>query len=88
MQGVGFRLTVVDLVNDLATEGVEVAGTVRNASDGSVRLSALGTQEALLELSDRISRRLERNIVVQAPVWSEVSVPTVTGFQIAPDLLT
>lgn len=88
MQGVGFRLTVVDLVNDLATEGVEVAGTVRNASDGSVRLSALGTQEALLELSDRISRRLEPNIVVQAPVWSEVSVPTVTGFQIAPDLLT
>lgn len=83
VQGVGFRFTVVDLA-----AGLEVSGTVRNASDGSVRLIAQGSEQALGELMTRISQRFERNIIMQTPVWAEISAATVTGFRIEPDLLT
>lgn len=81
VQGVGFRITVVELA-----EGLDVVGTVSNASDGSVRLSVEGPQDELLELSSRIRQRFARNIVAESPAWTEIASLTATSLGVGPDL--
>ncbi|GAB5404356.1 MAG: hypothetical protein Aurels2KO_25870 [Aureliella sp.] len=82
VQGVGFRITVVEL-----TEGLELVGRVCNASDGSVRLWAEGGQEELLELLSRIRRRFARNIVRENADWTEIDARSTVGFVVGEDLV-
>lgn len=81
VQGVGFRITVVELA-----EGLDIAGQVRNASDGSVRLRAEGEQDQLSELLARIRRRFARNIVRETPTWTEIASISQAGFGVGEDL--
>ncbi len=81
VQGVGFRITVVELA-----EGLEIVGRVCNASDGSVRLWAAGDQKMLHELLARIRNRFVRNIVHEIPTWTEIATPSETEFTVGRDL--
>jgi acylphosphatase len=57
VQGVGFRYTVVSLAS-----GYDVAGTVRNLSDGRVELVAEGAPSALDGFIAAIEREMKSNI--------------------------
>ena len=73
VQGVGFRYTVKSL-----TPGFEVAGTVRNLSDGRVELIAEGEREELEAFSQAVRESgLGRLIQREEEHWS----PTVSGLR-------
>lgn len=57
VQGVGFRFTAVRMAG-----GFDVAGWVRNESDGSVRCVAEGTREELDRFVQAIQQRMAGNI--------------------------
>ncbi len=69
VQGVGFRYTVKTLVS-----GFEVAGTVRNLSDGRVELTAEGAEAELNEFRRAIQdSEVGRFIRSEEAAWGEAT---------------
>lgn len=71
VQGVGFRMTTVGLV-----EGAKIVGWVMNESDGSVRLEAEGNRLDVESFLQRIRRTLadrinEESIEYREPLGTE-----------------
>ncbi|HVD00860.1 MAG TPA: acylphosphatase [Candidatus Dormibacteraeota bacterium] len=78
VQGVGFR----DFVQRRAREA-GITGWVRNRSDGSVELHAVGSRPALERLLEQLRRGPGLAMVERVePHWSDVGEDEGTGFQI------
>ena len=84
VQGVGYRAFV-----DHTARALKLRGWVRNRSDDSVEVAALGEAAALLELERRLlagppAARVER--VLRSP-WrlAPAGQAALSGFEIAPD---
>lgn len=88
VQGVGFRVSVVELA-----ENFDVSGRVWNVSDGSVRVAAEGESATLVEFQTAIATRMSRNIVRSSVNWESVKWENGnqrrwTDFGIAPDTVS
>jgi acylphosphatase len=57
VQGVGFRYTTVQIARDF-----DVAGTVRNLSDGRVEVVAEGSSDELSRFVEKIKQAMEGHI--------------------------
>lgn len=68
VQGVGFRFTTEDIANDL-----DVAGWVKNLSDGRVEVLAEGEEEVLKDFLDRIKQYFSRYIQDTDVRWQEAT---------------
>ena len=58
VQGVGFRMTVVEIAKDF-----EVTGEIYNVSNGTVEMKAFGDEEELFRFLRAIQMRFKRNII-------------------------
>jgi acylphosphatase len=65
VQGVGFRVTCVNLAR-----GFQVTGRVCNLTDGRVELIAEGEKAELERFRDRIAIEMQRYIADQVQQWS------------------
>jgi acylphosphatase len=77
---VGFRLNVQELARRLP-----VTGMVRNVSDGSVELVAIGSSKSLMELLAAVDQRMARNIVNCTVQWSDGDLGEYAEFAIGSD---
>ncbi len=80
VQGVGFRMTVRDLVRDYS-----IVGTVCNVSDGTVELVAMGETVALMDFLEALDKRMSRYIEGCIVDWLDASEDAFVDFSIAPD---
>ena len=75
VQGVGFRYTTLGIARNY-----DVAGTVRNCSDGKVELVAQGTQDEVMAFLKAIEERMIGHVAEQD--IQDTSPIDMTGFQI------
>lgn len=80
VQGVGFRMTVFELANQL-----KVNGWVCNVSNGTVEMEAVGDSQSLMNLMERIQQRMGRNIVDCTVDWMDGSEDEFSSFSIRSD---
>lgn len=80
VQGVGFRINVQQLA-----ERFPVVGMVRNVSDGSVELIAVGETNSLMNFLNAIHQRMSRNIVDCKVEWLDAVGQKFEGFSIEAD---
>ncbi len=66
VQGVGFRSSILKMATDL-----HLGGWVKNNSDGSVELLAIGEKHLLEELLQRIDQKNRENIARMECFFSE-----------------
>ncbi len=78
VQGVGFRVTAVDI-----SRQYEVVGQVRNMLDGTVELLAEGAPDTLRAFDAALRQRMSRHIVDVRQAWSPISQASFHSFSIA-----
>jgi len=77
VQGVGFRFTTVRLAGRYA----DVAGYVRNVSDGTVELVAEGSRTSLSALLDDVTVTMAGHITDTREAWED-PVGRFSGFRV------
>jgi acylphosphatase len=82
VQGVGFRMTVHQLAQQYP-----VVGMVRNVSDGTVELVAVGAASSILDFLKAVDRQMSRNIVGCTLDWLDATEHEFVDFSIAADKL-
>jgi acylphosphatase len=80
VQGVGFRVNVLELARNFP-----VVGEVRNVADGSVELIAVGEDRPIMDFLKAVDDRFSRNIVDCRMDWMDGTGSFYTDFSIGAD---
>lgn len=80
VQGVGFRVTVLELARNFP-----VVGEVHNVADGSVELIAVGEDRPIMDFLKAVDDRFSRNILDCRIDWMDGTRSVYTDFSIGAD---